>query len=192
MTILTGFIIGLFFGAFLYLAGLADPDKIVGALRLKDFHALRVIAVFVLVGMFGTWLLSLFGLANFNVKLAAIWSNLLGGALLGIGFGLIGYCPGTGLACAAAGRLDALVAVIGMFFGALAFIFIYPSVAAPLEGLANYGNVTIPEVTGIPTTILVLIIVTIGVVALFLTSGRKRETPESASKAFSEEKQQEG
>ena len=58
---IVGFIVGVLFGAGLLLAGLADPDKIIGTLRLKDFHAMRTIAVFVLVGMLGTWILDIVG-----------------------------------------------------------------------------------------------------------------------------------
>lgn len=166
---LTGFSIGLLFGAFLFLGGLADPDKIIGTLRLKDFHAMRTIAVFVLAGMLGTWLLGLFGLAHMEVKPAAMASVLLGGALLGIGFGLTGFCPGTGLACAASGRLDALVSVIGMLGGALIYILIYPGVAAPLDAIANYGKVTLPEVTGVPGAVWVVGFVSAGSLVLALT-----------------------
>ena len=112
---LISLIIGALFGTALILAGLADPDKIIGTLRLKDFHALRTIAVFVLVGMLGTWILQLAGLAHLSIKPAAIAAVLIGGGLLGVGFGLTGYCPGTGLACVMAGRIDALITVLGMF-----------------------------------------------------------------------------
>jgi uncharacterized membrane protein YedE/YeeE len=164
-----GFIIGLLFGASLLLGGLADPDKIIGTLRLKDFHAMRTIAVFVLVGMLGTWILEIANVANFSVKPAAMVAVALGGALLGIGFGLTGYCPGTGLACAASGRIDALVTVLGMFVGAFVFILIYPSVVQPIDAIANYGKVTLPEATGIARGFWVVPIVAAGSVALFIT-----------------------
>ena len=171
-THLLGLCIGLFFGAFLILAGLADPDKIVGTLRLKDFHVMRVIAVFLLVGILGTWILELAGVAHLSIKPAAMVGVLLGGALLGIGFGITGYCPGTGLACAAAGRLDALVSVAGMLAGALLFVLLYPAVGGPISKLANLGKVTIPEVTHIPKTAWVLVLVAVGTVTLILTRRR--------------------
>lgn len=172
-----GFIIGLLFGAGLLLGGLAEPDKIIGSLRLKDFHALRTIAVFVLVGMLGTWILDMAGVAHLSVKPAAILSVLIGGALLGTGFGLTGYCPGTGLACAAAGRIDALVTVIGMFFGALIFILIYPCVVESIDSVANYGKKTLPEVTPIPRAVWVLVLVGAGALGLVLTSKKKPDLP---------------
>ncbi len=161
-----GFVIGALFGAFLFWGGLADPDKIVGTLRLKDFHAMRTIAVFLLVGMLGTWILDTFGAANFSIKPAAIYSILIGGILLGVGFGLTGYCPGTGLACAVSGRLDALVTVLGMFVGALAFILIHPVLALPLDKAWNEGKVRIPEVAGGDPAVWVLAIC--GGIALIL------------------------
>ena len=172
-TEMIGFIVGVLFGAGLLLAGLADPDKIIGTLRLKDFHAMRTIIVFILVGMLGTWILALLGMANFSVKPAAILSVLIGGALLGTGFGLTGYCPGTALACAATGRIDAMVTVLGMFVGALVFILIYPGIAQPIEEIANFKKVMLPEITGIPRGVWVVVIVTFGSLALILTGKKK-------------------
>ncbi len=173
-TILLGLILGILFGAALYLGGLAEPDKIIGTLRLKDFHAMRTIAVFVLVGMLGTYLLQLAGYAHLSVKPATMITVSIGGALLGVGFGITGYCPGTGLACAAAGRLDALVTTLGMFAGAFVYILIYPSVIVPLEQTYNYGKATLPEITGSWPAVWVLPIVLGGGLLLFATAPRKK------------------
>jgi uncharacterized membrane protein YedE/YeeE len=169
--------VGAAFGAALVLSGLADPDKIVGGLRLRDLHVLRVIAVFVLVGMLGTWLLSLGGWAHYDVKSTMLVSVVLGGVILGIGFGISGYCPGTGLAAAASGRVDALVTVLGMLAGAFAYILIHPSVAAPLEKVANAGKKTLPDVTGIPAAVWVIGMVGGGALVLFATRPRRPAAP---------------
>jgi uncharacterized membrane protein YedE/YeeE len=123
--------------------------------------------------MLGTWILTLLGVAHLSVKPAAVLSVLIGGALLGTGFGLTGYCPGTGLACAAAGRIDAIVTILGMFAGALVFILIYPAIAKPIESIANFGKVTLPEITGIPQGLWVIVIVVTGSIVLFLTGRNK-------------------
>ena len=171
-----GFAIGILFGACLVLAGLADPDKIVGTLRLKDFHAMRVFAVFVLVGLLGTTLLEWIapGSAHTSIKPAAIVSILIGAAIMGVGFGLTGYCPGTGLACAFSGRVDALFAVLGMFGGALLYVFLYPALAAPLDGLLNYGRVTIHGLAGTDMKVWALPICAIGIVALDLCRRQRK------------------
>lgn len=172
--IVLGLLIGILFGAALYLGGLAEPDKIIGSLRLKDFHAFRTIALFVLVGMLGTWILQKTGHANLDVKPAAMLSVFIGGALLGVGFGMTGYCPGTGLACAAAGRLDALITVLGMFVGALVYILFYPTAAVSLEQHFNYGKVTLPEVTNSSSAIWVFPIVIVGALILLAAAPRKK------------------
>ncbi len=168
-----GLAVGLLFGVGLFVSGLANPDKILGTLRLKDFHAMRVITVFILVGMVGMWLLTLAGQEHFNVKPAYLVVNALGGALLGIGFGLTGYCPGTGLACAAAGRLDALVTVLGMFGGALVYIYLYPHMVPTMESWLDYGKQTLPEITHTQPAYWVLPIGGVGAVLLLITKPRK-------------------
>lgn len=170
---ITGLIIGIIFGAALVLAALADPDKIIGTLRLKDFHAMRTITVFVLVGMLGTWILELAGAAHLSVKPATTLTVLIGGALLGIGFGLTGFCPGTGLACAASGRIDALVTIVGMLLGALVYIFMYGTIVTPLEKVADYDKVTLPQITGTPRAVWVIPICVLGCLILYLTRPKK-------------------
>lgn len=161
--------VGFLFGAALYLSGLAEPDRIIGTLRLKDFHAMRTIAVFILTSMLGVWVLQQGGLAHMSVKPAAMWLVLIGGSLLGVGFGLSGFCPGTGLACAAAGRLDAVVSVLGMLLGALVFILLYAWIAQPLAGVWDYGKVTLAEITGTSTAVWVWPIVLAGTGLLWIT-----------------------
>ena len=173
-TAIIAIILGAMFGASLVLSGLTDPDRIIGVLRLKDFHALRTVVVFVLVGMLGTWILGLEGAANLNVRPAAILTILIGGALLGAGLGLTGFGPATGLASAASGRIDALFTVIGMFFGAHAYVLIYPSLAVRLERVLNLGKVTLPQITGVTAASWVIPIFATGSLALLLTLPRKR------------------
>ncbi len=175
---ITGFGIGLLFGAALFLAGLADPDKMVGTLRLRDLHALRVIVVFVLVGLVGATVLDAFGLAHWSVKPAAVASILVGGGLLGVGMGMTGYCPGTGVACAAGGRADAAVSVLGMLAGAFAYILIQPAVAGPLDQVWNLGKTVLPETTGIPRAVWTLGLALPGAIALWVTRpGRPAQRP---------------
>jgi hypothetical protein len=115
------------------------------------------------------WLLSLRGTIPADIKPAAILLVLIGGAFVGIGVGLSGFCPGTGLACAASGRIDALVAVIGMFVGAHVYILIYPFIVPSLEKIANFGEVTLPQVTGTSQIVWTIPLAAAGLIALLLT-----------------------
>jgi hypothetical protein len=162
------------FGAGLFLGGLAEPDKIVGTLRLKDFHAMRTIAVFILVGMLGVWILDLAGVVHLSVKPDTFLTVVIGGGLLGIGFGLTGYCPGTGLACAITGRIDALITVLGMFAGAFVFILLYPEFIKPIEAIGDYGKKSLFEITNTTRTAWTIPIVVVGAIVLFLTRPKKK------------------
>lgn len=170
---IVGLIMGLIFGACLVLSGLADPDKIISSLRLKDFYVVRTVIVFLLVSITGTWILESLSAANLHIKPTATLTVCIGGALVGIGLGLTGYGPGTGLASAASGRLDALMTVIGMLFGAHVFILIYPSVIMPLEKIADFGGVTLPQITNTSKSSWMIPIFTSGLLVLFLTRPKK-------------------
>jgi hypothetical protein len=180
---IVGLIMGAIFGASLVLTGLTNPDKIIGALRLKDFYAIRTVAVFLLVGMLGTWILDLFGAANFNIKPTVILTVLIGGAFLGIGLGLTGFSPATGLASAASGRIDAVITVIGMIFGAHVYILIYPSIVVPLERILNFGSLSLPQITGASAAFWVVPIFAAGSLALFVTRSREPRDDEQRIKA---------
>jgi hypothetical protein len=180
---IVGLIMGVIFGASLVLTGLTNPDKIIGALRLKDFYAIRTVAVFLLVGMLGTWILDLFGTAHFSIKPAIILPVLIGGALLGTGLGLTGFSPATGLASAASGRIDALITVVGMIFGAHVYILIYPSIVVPLERILNFGSVTLPQKTGVSAAFWVVPIFAAGSLVLLITRTREPRDKERRIKA---------
>jgi len=180
---IVGLIMGVIFGASLVLTGLTNPDKIIGALRLKDFYAIRTVAFFLLVAMLGTWILDLFGAAHFSIKPAIILPILIGGALLGTGLGLTGFSPATGLASAASGRIDAVVTVIGMILGAHVYILVYPSIVVPLEKMLNYGSVTLPEITGVSAATWVIPIFAVGSLALLLTRNKQPRDKEQRIKA---------
>ncbi len=174
---ISGFLVGFMFGMVLYFSGLANPDKIIGTLRLKDLHALRTIMLFIIIGMGGVWLLNgVAGIDNYSIKPAYLLSNLTGGALLGIGFGLTGYCPGTGLACAASGRFDALITVAGMFAGALVYLLLYEPVMVHIESFFAAGKVTLPEITGVPRFLWALVFIGIGLVVVILTNPKQKSS----------------
>ncbi|MCE5231547.1 YeeE/YedE family protein [bacterium] len=157
-----GLIIGLLFGAALFLSGLADPDKIIGALRLKDLHAIRVTLLAVLAVIIGTWIVSMFHSTHPGLPPNDVVAVLVGGAILGAGIGIGGYCPATGIACAGAGRIDAIVAVMGMLAGGLLYIVMYSSVAAPLERIAHHNPSTLQNATDIPNIAWIVVIAIAG------------------------------
>lgn len=130
MEIILAIVIGIAFGFVLNRIGATNPQNIINMLRLTDLHLMKTI----LFGIGFSSLLLFIGLAsglldagNLSVK-AAYLGVVLGGALLGIGFAIAGYCPGTGLCAAATGRYDAWVFALGGLLGAFAYTLHYTSV----------------------------------------------------------------
>ena len=74
----------------------------------------------------------------------------VGGILFGIGIAVFGYCPGTSVAASGEGRRDAMVGVAGMLFGAGVFVALYPALQPIIKGLADWGKITLPQVTSLP------------------------------------------
>ncbi|MBN2589186.1 MAG: YeeE/YedE family protein [Sedimentisphaerales bacterium] len=162
-------IIGIILGASLVLADFSEPDKIIKALRLKDIHIIRTIIVILIVAIIGTWLVKLFSTVEIDNKPATILTLVIGGLLFGAGAGLTGYTPGTSFAGAASGKIDAIFAITGMFFGGYVYVFLYPPAIKPLEIIYNYGKVTLPEITHIPAIVWIILFSAAGTIVLFLT-----------------------
>ncbi|HLZ34772.1 MAG TPA: YeeE/YedE thiosulfate transporter family protein [Nitrospira sp.] len=150
MMLLLGLVLGAAFGAALQLSGASSHTKITNTLRLKDFTIMKLILTAIAVGLIGVHLLDLFGLANMKVKDLYLPGVGIAGLIFGVGFAVTGYCPGTALAAAAEGKIDAWFAVAGGLFGAVIFAFLYPDLEVALLGIGRFGPVTIHEVLGLP------------------------------------------
>jgi hypothetical protein len=61
------------------------------------------------------------GLVKLHVKPTRYAANILGGLVFGVGFGLLGYCPGTGAAALGQGNWDALAGIVGLMTGSYLF-----------------------------------------------------------------------
>ena len=127
MTIVLAILLGVFFGFALQRVGATNPQNIINMLRLKDLHLMK--AIFFAIGISSTLLflmvtVGVIDAGNFSVKSSYI-GVIVGGALLGLGFAVAGYCPGTGLTALADGRKDALFFVGGGLLGALIYTLVY-------------------------------------------------------------------
>ncbi len=151
MTILLALIIGGLFGFVLDRIGATNPTVLGRMLALFNLGLMKAILLAIGVGsilMFAGQMVGLVDVGHMSVKTAYI-GVFVGGLLLGTGWAVAGYCPGTGLSAAASGRKDALFFVAGGLLGAAAYMVTYPSVKAMglLEKIAG-GKVTIGTVPG--------------------------------------------
>ena len=149
MKLLLGLALGIAFGAVLQLAGASSHTKIINALRLRDLTIIKLILVAIGVGMIGVHLLDLAGWANMKVKDLYVLGILLAEVTFGVGFALCGYCPGTALAAAAEGKLDAWMTVVGGLCRTAAFALVFPELEDHVLAIARYGPVTLHGELGI-------------------------------------------
>lgn len=150
-TILLALLIGAGFGFALDRVGATNPDFIIGMLRLSNLHLMKAILLAIgvaSIGLFGGLLAGVIDAGHMSVKTAYL-GVVIGGAMLGIGFAVSGYCPGTGLTAAATGRWDAVAFIVGGLAGAFAYMLSYAAVKQTglLESLFG-GKTTLGAVTG--------------------------------------------
>ena len=130
MTIISAVILGIFFGFALQRVGATNHQNIINMLRLKDLHLMK--AIFFAIGISSTLLFLMMAAGIIDAGHLSVKSSyigvILGGALLGLGFAVAGYCPGTGLTALADGRKDALFFTAGGLLGALIYTLVYTSI----------------------------------------------------------------
>jgi hypothetical protein len=117
-------VIGFGFGYVLEIAGFGKSTKLAAQFYLKEMTVLKVMFSAIIVAMVLIFLTSALGLLDYNliwVNPTYMWPGIIGGLVMGVGFILGGFCPGTSLVSAATLKIDGIVFVLGAFFGIFAF-----------------------------------------------------------------------
>ena len=167
-----GIVFGFAFGWLLQRARIADTDVIIAQLRLRDYTLFKVMLTAIIVGGVGIFFLHSGGLAAYHVKPANLAAVAVGAVLFGVGMALYGYCPGTGLAAIGTGSVHALIGAIGMIAGAIAFGLVRLD-QGHAPAVAAYGQIRLPDLTGIPDLVWLAAIAAVGFAALFVLDGRR-------------------
>ena len=141
---------GLIFGVLLHRGRVTDYNVIVNLFRLRDFTVLRIMLTAILVGGIGGYLFHLGDLANYHIKPAMVAGISTGALIFGAGMVMLGYCPGTGVAAAATGRIHAIVGFLGMIAGGILYAIVYPGLKSGFLKMGDYGKARLPEITHIP------------------------------------------
>lgn len=164
--LLAGLITGILFGFCLQKGRVLRYDKQLGALRLQDMTIVKFMLSSVLVGMVSVYLLQDLGLAKLSLKSTVLGGNILGGLIFGLGWGLIGYCPGTSMGALGEGRWDSAWGIAGMLVGAALYAESFPLMKQTVLTWGDFGKITIPQLLGINHWPVIAVFVAAGVLLL--------------------------
>jgi len=158
---LLAFILGIGFGFVLEASGFSSSRKLAGVFYGYDTVVLKVFFTAAITAMLGLLFLSLFGWVDLSlvyVNPTYLPSNIAGGVIMGAGFILGGFCPGTSVCAASIGKIDALVFIGGLFIGIVIFAEGYP-LWKDFYNAGFQGFTKLNQVIGISQGLLALIIV---------------------------------
>jgi uncharacterized membrane protein YedE/YeeE len=170
MTAFYGLLIGVAMGFFIQRVRASSPGMIARNLRLENLSVIKFMALTMAVGMVLVYALNLVipSALHLDVKPTYVLGVLLGGLVFGVGFGIGGYCPGTSVVGIGEGRKDAMVAVLGGVVGALVFTLVYTTLIAPIVKVADFGKITLADVTHISPFVLAVAVSAVFLVVIKL------------------------
>lgn len=168
---IAGLLAGVLFGYVLEGAGFGSPRKLTAQFALRDWAVFKVMFIAVIVAGVGLWLCEATGIIAGNavfVPTLFFWAIALGGTLIGAGFALGGYCPGTSTVGLFSGRGDAGVFIIGMLLGTALFAVWFEPLESFYRAAEGPKGQTLMDLTGLPVWAIlgVLVVMAIGGFAL--------------------------
>jgi rhodanese-related sulfurtransferase len=163
-------LIGFAFGYVLEISGFAISTRLAAQFYFKDMTVLKVMFTGIIVAMVLIFFTTAIGWLDFNliwVNPTYLWPGIVGGLIMGVGFIVGGFCPGTSLVSVSTFKIDGLFFALGTLFG----IFVFGETVQYFEDFWNssyYGRVTIMDWLNLPTGVVVVGVV---LMALFMFWG---------------------
>jgi len=172
LEILKPLLLGLGFGWMLHKAGLTHYARIVNIYRLRDMTVMQFMLVALLVAGIALQAGVDLGLsAGLVVPPTLMLANLVGGVVFGVGMATAGYCPGTIVAEAGEGRLDAWIAGLsGLLVGAIVFGLLQPVIMPALSRIGSLGRVTFAQLLGASPWLVLLVFGEVVIIVLVLVA----------------------
>ncbi len=143
-------------------------------MRLIDMTIIKFMLTAIFVGTVGIYLLYDLGLAKLSIKSTILGATISGGLLFGIGWGLLGYCPGTSIGAIGEGRWDGLWGVLGMLAGGALYAEAYPLMKKSLLTWGDLGKITLPGVLKLNHWVVIPVFILAGVGLFIFFEKRKR------------------
>lgn len=161
--------VGIGFGWVLERGGFGRADNMAAIFYGRDFRVLRVMFTAIVTGMTGLYFFDLAGIlpiASIGVLDTYVLPQMVGGLLLGAGFIIGGYCPGTSIVAAVSGKIDGMLFVAGIGAGSLIFTLGYDSLSGFHQSTAM-GRVLMSEFFGLPSGVMVFAVALFAIGAFF-------------------------
>ena len=151
MNLLIGLVTGVLFGAALYTVEAASPVRMRQMLRLEDLTIFKIILFAIGLSnvlLFVFAVTGILNLSHLSIKTMHL-GVVVGGLIFGIGFGLVGSCPGTSFAAIGTNVFkQASMIALGGIAGALVFSLMYGSIAATgIFKAMNFGKLTLFKIS---------------------------------------------
>jgi len=177
--------LGVLFGWSLNKAGLTHYARIVNVYRLRDMTVMRFMLTALVVGAAAIQLgVDLGFAASVPIPPTSMLANVVGGIVFGVGMATAGYCPGTVVAEAGEGRLDAWTAGLsGLFAGAMTFGLLQPVIMPMLARVGVLGRVTLAGLAGASPWLVLLVFGQVVAIVLVLTGRVGRNAGVDSSEA---------
>ncbi|GAB6185146.1 YeeE/YedE thiosulfate transporter family protein [Thermopirellula anaerolimosa] len=169
--VVTTVLIGFAFGFVLEKAGFGDSRNLAAQFYLSDLRVLKVMFSAIVTAMLLVFASSALGWVDFEqifVPPTYLGASVAGGAALGLGFIIGGYCPGTSLVALATFKWDGLVFALGVACGMFLFGLMSPSLMAFWTTAGAMDRITIFEWLGVDAGIVVAAVLLMAIGAFFL------------------------
>ncbi|MGB7739075.1 MAG: DUF6691 family protein [Steroidobacteraceae bacterium] len=165
MSLVLAFMLGTGFGFFLERAGFGSARKLAAQFYLYDMSVFKVMFTAIVTALLGVTYLGWLGWLDLSLVYLVpthLVPQIVGGLVLGVGFVIGGYCPGTSVASLATGRIDGFVYAFGIGAGTLVYAEVYPAIKEFVNS-NDMGQVTLPQVLHLPWGLIVFAVVVIAV-----------------------------
>ncbi|RLA63421.1 MAG: sulfurtransferase [Epsilonproteobacteria bacterium] len=166
------FLIGIGFGFFLEQGGFGNAVKLAKTFYFKDMTVLKVMFTAIIVAMTGLIFMDQFHMIDLSliwINPTYLWPGIVGGLIMGVGFIVGGYCPGTGIVGLVTLKVDALFNILGALVGMAITAEIIPFIYEWWTGSLIGKRITIPEYFDISPGIVGFLIILIAL-GLFVFS----------------------
>ena len=187
LNLIVALLIGIAFGFILEQAGFSSSRKLAGVFYGYDFTVLRVFFTAGVTAMSGVIILGYLGWLDTDfiyINPTYLQAAILGGVIMGFGFIIGGYCPGTSMCGAAIGKIDAMFFVGGGLIG----VFLYAELYSWFEGITNasfLGNIRIFNTLGMPQGLFAFALIAMAVGAfIFTTRIEKKVNSKGPAQSF--------